>query len=44
MANLDEKVTLRLVFATAFILVGVVFANYKKKTAQPAAQEAIIEE
>ena len=41
---LDEKVTLRLVFATAFILVGVVFANYKKKTAQPAAQEAIIEE
>lgn len=41
---LNEQVTLRLVFATAFILIGVVIANYKKKTAQPAAQEAIIEE
>lgn len=41
---LDEKVTLRLVFATAFILVGVVIANYRRKKSQPTVQEAFIKE
>lgn len=40
---LDEQVTLRLIFATVFILLGVLIANYKKKTITPAVQDVIIE-
>ncbi len=39
---LDEQVTIRLVFATVFILVGVLMANYKRKTARPAVQGMVI--
>jgi drug/metabolite transporter (DMT)-like permease len=40
---LDEKVTLKLFFATVFILLGVLMANYKKKSASPAVQGMLIE-
>ena len=40
---LDERITSRLIFATILILAGVLLANYKKKTAQPAVQGMIIE-
>jgi drug/metabolite transporter (DMT)-like permease len=40
---LDEKVTLRLIFATVFILLGVLMANYKRKTVILAVQDVIIE-
>jgi drug/metabolite transporter (DMT)-like permease len=40
---LDEKVTLRLIFATVFILLGVLMANYKRKSAILPVQDVIIE-
>lgn len=40
---LNEEVTLRLVFATVLILLGVLIANYKRKNARPAVQEILIE-
>ncbi len=40
---LNEEVTLRLVFATVLILLGVLIANYKRKNARPAVQGMLIE-
>lgn len=40
---LDEIITLRLVFASLLILLGVLIANYKRKSARPAVQGMLIE-